>query len=212
MIWSMAFVQIRSVHSPFDSPAVVHLAVTVLTRAEAMGLLPEKETVERLDMTVFRRLAEGIAQAGIGNGLLADLAASSSPSPQQLSVTLRKLNDALDASPTPACEWAGVNGVLGGEVLASLLGISPSSVRRYLSGSRETPDAIAARLHFLALVIGDLAGAYNDFGVRRWFQRPRKLLGSRSPSQLLDGTWQPEDPGPQRVRDLAAALVSSPAT
>ena len=52
-------------------------------------------------MTVFRRLTEGIAQAGIGNGLLADLAASSSPNPQRLSVTLQKLNEALDASPTP---------------------------------------------------------------------------------------------------------------
>ena len=101
----MAIVQIRSVHGPFDSPAVAHLAVTVLTRADAMGLLPPKETIERLDMTVFLRLVEGIAQAGIGNGLLADLAASSSPNPRQLSVTLQELNEALDASPTPASEW-----------------------------------------------------------------------------------------------------------
>ena len=208
----MAIFRIRANLSPFDDPAIARLAVTVLTRAEAMGLLPSKETIERLDMATFRHLVEGIAHSGIGNGLLADLATSSSPSPPQLSVTLRKLNEALDASPTPGCEWAAVNGVLGGEVLASLLGISPSSVRRYLSGIRATPDAIAARLHFLALVIGDLAGAYNDFGVRRWFQRPRRLLGTRSPAQLLDGSWQPEDPGPQRVRDLAAALVSSPAT
>ena len=207
----MAHVHIQSVHSPFDSPAVAHLAVTVLTRAEAMGLLPPKETIERLDMTVFRRLVEGIARAGIGNGLLADLAASSSPDPRRLSVTLQELAEALDASPTPASEWLGVNRVLGGDVLAPLLGISPSSVRRYLSGSRVTPDVIAARLHFLALVIGDLAGAYNDFGIRRWFNRPRKLLGNHAPAQLLGGTWQPEDPGPQRVRELAAALVSSPA-
>ena len=124
-----------------------------------------------------------------------------------MAVTVRRLNEALDASPTPACEWVGVNGVLGDEVLASLLGISPSSVRRYLSGNRATPDAIAARLHFLALIIGDLAGAYNDFGVRRWFQRPRRLLGS-SPAQLLEGSWRPEDPGPQRVRDLAATTVA----
>ena len=208
----MAIIRIRSVQGPFHDPVVAHLSVAVLTRAEAMGLLPGKETIERLDMTVFRRLTEGIAQAGIGNGLLPDLAASSSPNPRQLAVTLQKLNEALDASPTPACEWGGVNRVLGSDALAPLLGISPSSVRRYLSGSRATPDGIAARLHFLALVIGELAGAYNDFGVRRWFQRPRKLLGSRSPAQLLDNTWQPEDPGPQRVRDLAAALVSSPAT
>ena len=55
------------------------------------------------------------------------------------------------AFPTPASEWHGVNRVLGGDVLARLLGISSSSVRRYLSGSRATPDEIAARLHFLAL-------------------------------------------------------------
>ena len=68
------------------------------------------------------------------------------------------------------------------------------------------------RLQFLALVVGDLAGAYNEFGIRRWFERPRKLLGNRSPAQLLDGAWQPEAPGPRRVRRLAAALVLSSAT
>ena len=206
-------VQIRSVQGPFDSPVVARLAVTVLTRAEAMGLLPAKETIERLDMDTFRRLVEGIAQAGIGNGLLADLAASSSPNPRQLAVTLQKLAEALDASPTPACEWAGVNGVLGGEVLASLLGISSSSVRRYLSGNRATSrwdrgsPPLPGTGHRRPC-----GGLPMTSASARWFQRPRKLLDSRSPAQLLDGTWQPEDPGPQRVRDLAAALVSSPAT
>ena len=41
-------------------------------------------------------------------------------------------------------EWRGVHDVLGGDVLAQLLGISASSLRRYLSGSRTTPDEIAA--------------------------------------------------------------------
>ena len=203
---------IRSIDSPFDSPEAASLAVTVLTRAEAMGLLHPTETVDRLDMAAFRHLAEGIARAGIGNGLLADLAPSSPPDPRQLARTLRKLSEALDGSPTPASEWGGVNRVLGGDLLARLLVISPSSVRRYLSGSRVTPDEVAARLHFLALIIGDLAGAYNEFGIRRWFQRPRKVLGSLSPAQILSGTWQPEDSGPRRVRELAAALVYAPAT
>ena len=208
----MATFQIRSVDSPFDSPSVASLAVTVLTRAQAMGLLPPTETIERLDMAMFRRLAGGIAEAGIGNGVLVGLSATPRPSAQQLAGTLQRLNEALDASPRPISEWRGVHDVLGGDVLAQLLGISASSLRRYHSRSRTTPDEIAARLHFLALVIGDLAGAYNEFGVRRWFQRPRKLLGSRSPAQLLSGTWRPEDPGPRRVRDLAEALVFSPAT
>lgn len=177
-----------------------------------MGLLPESETIDLLDMPRFRRLAAGIAQAGIGNGLLAELAATSGPVAHQLLATLEKLNEALEGSPTPGREWRGVVRILGGDVLAGLLGISPSSARRYLSGSRATPDDVAARLHFLALVIGDLAGAYNEFGIRRWFERPRKQLDNRSPAQLLDGAWLPEAPGPQRVRRLAAALVSSPAT
>ena len=212
MNWHMAIIQIRAVRSPFDSGRVAHSAVAVLTRAEAMGLLPESETIDLLDMPRFRRLAAGIAQAGIGNGLLAELAASSGPVSHQLLATLEKLNEALEESPTPGREWRGVVRILGGDVLAGLLGISPSSARRYLSGSRATPDDVAARLHFLALVIGDLAGAYNEFGIRRWFDRPRKLLDNRSPAQLLDGAWQPETAGPQRVRRLAAALVSSPAT
>lgn len=83
---------------------------------------------------------------------------------------------------------------------------------RYLSGSSATPDEIAARLHFLALVVGDIAGAYNGFGICRWFKRPRKLLSNRSPSEILSGEWQPEARGPQQVRGLAAALASSPAT
>ena len=87
-----------------------------------------------------------------------------------------------------------------------------SSLRRYLSGARSTPDEVAARLHFLAPVTGDLAGAYNDVGIRRWFVRPRKLFGNRAPAHLPGRTWQPEDPGLRRVQDLARTLVPSPAT
>ena len=112
----------------------------------------------------------------------------------------------------PAHEWRALQGVLGVELLARLLGISRSSARRYISGRRATPDVVAARLHFLALVVGDLAGAYNDIGVRRWFDRTRERLDGSTPAQALGGEWSPEDDGPRRVRDLAQALASSPAT
>jgi hypothetical protein len=71
---------------------------------------------------------------------------------------------------------------------------------------------VAARLHFLASVVGDLAGAYNDFGIRRWFERPRTALEGRAPAALLSGPWSPDDVEPQRVRELAASLVASPVT
>ena len=102
--------------------------------------------------------------------------------------------------------------ILGAELLAGLVGISASSTRRYFAGTRATPDAVAARLHFLALVVADLAGAYNDIGIRRWFERPRKRLGGSAPARLLGEAWWPDDDGPKRVRELAASLASSPAT
>ena len=118
---------------------------------------------------------------------------------------LEKIQGALGESPVPATEWPALQEVLGAELLASLVGISASSVRRYLADARATPAAVAVRLHFLALVVADLAGAYNDIGVRRWFGRPRKRLGGNSPAQFLIGSWWPDDDRPNQVRELAAS-------
>ena len=82
--------------------------------------------------------------------------------------------------------------------LGRLLAISPSSVRRYKDRARITPDAVAARLHFLALVVGDLAGTYNEIGIRRWFDRSRAPLDHRSPADVLQKEWAPGQPGPQK--------------
>ncbi len=119
---------------------------------------------------------------------------------------------ALSESPVPEREWPAVERILGLESMAQLMGISVSSARGYFAGIRTTPDAVAARLHFLAFVVGDLAGAYNDVGVRRWFHRPRTLLNGSTPAQLLEGNWEPHDDGPRQVRQLAASLGPSPLT
>ena len=109
-----------------------------------------------------------------------------------------QINDQLEMSPQPAGEWAPVIGTLGEELLAELVGVSVSSVRRYAGGSRATPQDVAERLHFLSLLIADLAGSYNDFGIRRWLNRPRTLLGGRSPAT---GGVRPRRPGRGRGRD-----------
>ena len=153
-----------------------------------------------------------MSEAGIGRSFLAELQELPCSDAARLSTLLEKINEALDQSPAPAHEWRALQGVLGVDLLTRLLGISQSSARRYISGNRSTPDAIAARLHFLAFVVGDLAGAYNDIGVRRWFDRPRERLGGNTPAQALGDGWSPGDDGPLRVRELARALASSPAT
>lgn len=125
----------------------------------------------------------------------------------------RLLHRRLDLGVDATLEWPQLLGLFGVDQLARLLRISQSSVRRYKANARMTPDHVAARLHFLALVVGDLAGAYNDIGIRRWFDRRRTLLENRSPGDVLTrDEWSPTDPGPSKVRDLARSLVTAPAT
>lgn len=203
-------IRIQSVLSPFDDPRVMPAAVGALIRAEAMGLLSGE--IICLDESAMRGLEKGMAEAGIGGAFLAELAYSPNSDPAVLAALLQRVNGALDESPAPAHEWPALQNVLGLESLAGLLGISVSSARRYASRARRTPDSVADRLHFLALVVGDLAGAYNDVGVRRWFHRRRRRLDGCAPVELLSGSWRPDDDRPRRVRDLARALGPSPAT
>lgn len=94
------------------------------------------------------------------------------------------------------------------EDLGSLLGVSASSVQRYAAGTRATPDDVALRLHWLALVVADLSGSYNSFGIRRWFQRPRSRLKGSAPSGVLTEGWDPEDSDARAVADLARELTT----
>lgn len=119
-------------------------------------------------------------------------------------------NSALDRAPT-SHEWQALADLWGMDYLASLLQISPASARRYLAATRRTPDLAAARLHFLATVVGDLAGAYSAYGIRRWFERPRKRLDGQAPRELLPEDWAPEGPEAQRIRELARSLGASAA-
>ena len=102
--------------------------------------------------------------------------------------------------------------VLGPTLLAGLAGISVSDVRRHMAGESSTSDMVAARFRFLGLIVGDLAGAYNDVGIRRWFERPRSQLGGSMPASLLVGNWRPNDTGPRQVRELAGSLTFQLAT
>jgi hypothetical protein len=117
----------------------------------------------------------------------------------------RLLADA-EASPRPTGEWQPVLSTLDEELVARLVGASPSSIRRYSSGGRETPQAIAERLHFIALVLAELAGSYNEYGMRRWFTRPRSALEGQSPADLMGKDFDPDGPDGERIRRLAESL------
>jgi hypothetical protein len=190
---------------------VPRLLVEASRRAEAMGLV-EPGTIERADAATVRRFGNRLRKAGVAASIVDQLNNVEAPTAEELADLLEMMIGALEASPVPKFEWGGLTRLFPADDLGALLNVSASSLKRYQSGDRETPDAVAARLHFLALVVGDLAGSYNDIGIRRWFHRKRTRLGDRTPAALLKGEWDPDEEGPSRVRLLARELVSLSAT
>src|SRR4029453_1376299 len=185
-------IQTVSVRSPMAAPSVQALAVEGWSRAEAMGLVePDGGRLETADLA---RLMKRLRDAGIARTPALRLDNVELPAVGEGEALLRLVIAALEASPVAKHEWPAVSRVLDPELLAPLLGISVSSLRRYLSGERDTPDDVGSRLHHLALIVGDLGGAYNEVGVRRWFGRKRSALGGKAPAALLAADGNPDDP------------------
>jgi hypothetical protein len=109
-------------------------------------------------------------------------------------------------------ELAKLNSILGHELLTGMLDISAASLQRYQNGDRDVPDAVAERAHFLTSVIAALEGTYNEFGVRRWFERPCSVFNGRTACQLLSRRWTPSDDSARRVLGAAESLQELGAT
>ena len=202
----MAQTQIKSKLTPLSIRSMRTLAIEVWRRAEGMGLVDANAS--QLDAADIPRLLKRVGDAGIARGAALHFDNVEPPSVAEAEALLKLVIAALDSSPAPKFEWPAVSRVIDAEQLAPLLNVSVSSLKRYASGERDTPDEVAARLHHVALIVGDLAGAYNEVGVRRWFERKRTALNGRAPAALLAGDWNPDDSSPQKVRELARSLVA----
>lgn len=128
---------------------------------------------------------------------------------QRFTTNLLALLDLLAESPLPDTEWAPARRTLGDDLLGELLGISASSLHRYAARQRDTPDDVAWLLHRVALITADLAGGYNEYGIRRWFVRPRQALDGRTPAEVLKGAEDADAAEVHQVADLAAWLVGA---
>ena len=202
----MAAVQISTVEPPLDRPALVDPAIRLVRRALALGLLADQERVSQLDLELVRRIAREASTAGIGHDAAVALL-QSDPDANRLAGLIERLDDSLAQSALPGREVPELLRVFDRDELAALAGTSSVSLGRYLTGARTWPDELAARVHWLSLVLSDLEGAYNAFGVRRWFDRQRAQLDDRSPRQVLGSGWDPSSPDVERVRQLAASLT-----
>ena len=219
----------ESVRDPeLIDPGLLDSVMTLLRRAEYLGLLePDAEHRPDESWSWLPAVVAGMTERGLPAGgrwrqldrtadwqrlIHGDTGIRAGDTSKKLggvlSGAVEQINDQLEMSPQPDGEWAPVIGTLGEDLLAELIGVSVSSVRRYATGSRVTPQVVAERLHFLALLIADLAGSYNDFGIRRWLNRPRTLLGGRTPASLL-GEFDPEGTDAAAIAKLAASLIGA---
>lgn len=194
---------------PFERDDLYPRATRFLRRADAMGLLAEP--IRELSPEVMRKVAQRLSQRGLASDIAARLT-SGKPSAGEWSRYLDGALLALDESPAPSSELARLNSTLGHEMLAGLLEISAASLQRYQNAERQVPDTIADRAHFLTFVVAALEGIYNEFGVRRWFERSRSAFDGRTARQLLGHDWSPEDEPARRVLAAAESLQELGAT
>lgn len=183
---------------------VAMLAVRVVSFAELIRLVPKG----RVDTQSVEAALKAFAMEDVARHTFA----AEPTNAQQMAELLAEALVAIEDSPMPHREWGPVTEIMGDGLLAHILGVSTSSIHRYRSGIRPTPDGVAAKLHFVSLIVADLLGSYNDFGVRRWFSRSRSALSSQSPLDILSGRWGPDDKEALRVKALAASLLAPQAT
>lgn len=208
----MVEVQIESIERPLlGSAQAVSLALSLVARAQTMGFLPLREGGVELDRRFLEDLAELLRRRGVASRATATLArAMQEPlNDVELIDALRATLDAVDASPHPEGEWAPARELLGDELLARLLRVSASSLRRYAAGDRRTPDEVAWRLHLVARLLAALVGSYNDYGMRRWFERRRSALDGATPAELLERAKTEDDERLEAVLALAEQLTGA---
>jgi uncharacterized protein (DUF2384 family) len=212
--WGMARIERAPSGLTVDSPELRGALLELISKSLAMGLLASDGATD-LTRATLENLLDALRTHGLGEHPEVDLAPRLTRGADRLgsavagAVTqkVRELNEALSRLPAPATEWSSMRQMLGDDALVDLAGISRTSLRRYSNEERATPQAVAERLHWLAMVTADLAGSYNEFGIRRWFERPRAQLNGSSPRKVLNGNWKPSSAEAHRIKQLSAALV-----
>jgi len=210
----MVELQIESIETPLlEAAPAASLALCLVARAQTMGFLPARKNRRiELDRDFLQELAERIRGQGVASNATTSLVHAMQTErvdDAQLVQALRATLEAIDASPHPEGEWDPARELLGDELLARVLQISTSSLRRYAAGERNTPDDVAWRLHFVARLLAALIGSYNDYGIRRWFERRRSGLDGATPAELLEDAETEDDVRLERVLTLAEELTGS---
>src|SRR5690554_3236153 len=135
---------------------LIFVSLRLVNRARAMGLEPGSALDLRLRLDNF--LAAIHASRVVEDDVVTVRKAVNDPSsdPGEVAQQLRGLFEALGESRATQLEARELLRIFGADQLAELLVISPTALRRYARGARKAPSLVVDRLHWLALVVGDL--------------------------------------------------------
>ena len=201
----MTRLRLRSAQAPLDDPSVAYRAARLLGHLEAMGLLPDERAVTELSVDVLRGALEAASNAGLPVDLVQfDIGLKG---PSELPQSLDDLEAIVENNPATT-ELPSVTMWLGTDLSSELVGVSTSSLARYLTNRRSVPDDVAWRAHQACLLIGDLAGSYNEVGMRRWMVRERRELSGMSPIEAVNTAENPVE-ALENLRRLTVGLSSS---
>jgi hypothetical protein len=209
----MVELRIASISDPLlGAPRSLPLVLQLVARGQTMGFLPAggaqiELSRDYLEELVRRLRLEGIA--ALPTARLLEVTRGDDIDDDDLLGALRATIAAIDASPRPEGEWGPARELLGDEQLAGMTRISESSLRRYASGERRTPDDTAWRLHVIARLLASLVGSFNEYGMRRWFERPRRALEGATPAEVLERAESEEDEQLEQVIELADQLLGA---
>ena len=207
VIWSMTLLRLHSAEHPFDDVRVAGQAARLLALVEATGAWQLSGIVEQLDLPLFQDALSSLGAVGVAASAALEAEGYAQKPSEDFARWISHLRDVVVSSPIPDTELPKLDALFKTEPLAGLLGIGASSLRRYLADERRVPDDVANRVHLVTRIVGDLAGFYNERGIRHWFTRPRAQLHGRTPADVLHEAWDSEEDAADRVVDLAAELV-----
>lgn len=207
IIRSVSKLRFSSAEAPFEAVSVAGEAARLLCQAEASGLWDPQSIVTRLDSGVFAEALGAIAASGVAPARAIEWTAYADKGAEEFAGWIHGIRSDLAACPVPERELGRLEDTLGAGDTHELLGVSASAYKRYRVGLREVPDVVALRAHVVAGIVGDLAGSYNERGIRRWFKRPRPQLDGKAPSDVLSGDWNPDGEQTRRVAELARHLT-----
>jgi hypothetical protein len=189
---------------------VAFFAISITVKARTLGLIPPDIDTLNMDVAAVTVVLSKLESIGLKTGYRLDELFEHRP--DRIAEALEQLSDTLERTPLPGWDLPALFQIFDLSQLGVLLRIPQPDLKSALEQRVEVSAEVARRAHFLLMIVSDLSGSYTTSGIRKWLVRRRTKLDGRTPLDVLSGDWSPDESMPQRVRSLAASLVTLGAT